>query len=61
MKKEFTKNWKTTVMGLTLAVLMAWQGIDLEDPFSPKSIFTIIVSGGIGALGYLMKDDILKK
>ena len=61
MNKKLTTNYKTTILGLVLAVLMSWQNLDLDNPFSPKSIFTLIVSGGVAALGFLLKDDILKK
>ena len=59
MNKKLTTNYKTTILGLVLAVLMSWQNLDLDHPFSPKSIFTLIVSGGVAALGFLLKDDIL--
>lgn len=55
------KNWKTTLMGATLAVLTAWSTISLEEELTPKTILMLIISGGIAALGYLMNDDILKK
>ena len=59
MNKKLTTNYKTTILGLVLAVLMSWQNLDLDHPFSAKSIFTLIVSGGVAALGFLLKDDIL--
>ena len=54
------KNWKTTLMGATLAVLTAWSTISLEEQLTPKTIMMLVISGGIAALGYLMNDDILK-
>jgi VIT1/CCC1 family predicted Fe2+/Mn2+ transporter len=54
------KNWKTTLMGATLAVLTAWSTISLEEEMTPKTIMMLVISGGIAALGYLMNDDILK-
>jgi hypothetical protein len=54
------KNWKTTLMGATLAVLTAWSTISLEEQLTPKTILMLVISGGIAALGYLMNDDILK-
>jgi VIT1/CCC1 family predicted Fe2+/Mn2+ transporter len=54
------KNWKTTLMGATLAVLTAWSTISLEEELTPKTILMLVISGGIAALGYLMNDDILK-
>lgn len=58
MKKS---NWKTTLLGILFALFTAWGGLDLDNPFSPKSIFTLVISGGMAICGYLMKDDILKK
>ena len=55
------KNWKTTLMGATLAVLTAWSTISIEEQLTPKTIMMLIISGGIAAIGYLMKDNILKK
>lgn len=55
------KNWKTTLMGATLAVLTAWSTISLEEQLTPKTIMMLIISGGIAAIGYLMNDNILKK
>lgn len=55
------KNWKTTLMGATLAVLTAWSTISIEEQLTPKTIMMLIISGGIAALGYLMNDNILKK
>jgi len=55
------KDWKTTLMGATLAVLTAWSTISLEEELTPKTILMLIISGGIAALGYLMNDDIFKK
>ena len=55
------KNWKTTLMGATLAVLTAWSTISLEEELTPKTILMLIISGGIAAIGYLMNDNILKK
>lgn len=60
MNKNITTNWKTTILGLLLAILMSWSTMDLDNPFSPKSIFSLIVSGGVAALGFLLKDDVLK-
>lgn len=54
------KNWKTTLMGATLAVLTAWSTISLEEQLTPKTIMMLVISGGIAALGYLMNDNILK-
>jgi VIT1/CCC1 family predicted Fe2+/Mn2+ transporter len=54
------KNWKTTLMGVALAVLTAWSTISLEEELTPKTILMLVISGGIAALGYLMNDDILK-
>jgi VIT1/CCC1 family predicted Fe2+/Mn2+ transporter len=54
------KNWKTTLMGVALAVLTAWSTISLEEEMTPKTIMMLVISGGIAALGYLMNDDILK-
>jgi VIT1/CCC1 family predicted Fe2+/Mn2+ transporter len=54
------KNWKTTLMGATLAVLTAWSTISIEEQLTPKTIMMLVISGGIAALGYLMNDDILK-
>lgn len=54
------KNWKTTLMGATLAVLTAWSTISIEEQLTPKTILMLVISGGIAALGYLMNDDILK-
>lgn len=54
------KNWKTTLMGATLAVLTAWSTISLEEELTPKTILMLVISGGIAALGYLMNDNILK-
>jgi len=54
------KNWKTTLMGATLAVLTAWSTISLEEQLTPKTILMLVISGGIAALGYLMNDNILK-
>ncbi len=55
------KDWKTTLMGATLAVLTAWSTISLEEQLTPKTILMLVISGGIAALGYLMNDDIFKK
>ena len=55
------KNWKTTLMGATLAVLTAWSTISIEEQLTPKTIMMLIISGGIAAIGYLMNDNILKK
>jgi len=55
------KDWKTTLMGATLAVLTAWSTISLEEELTPKTILMLVISGGIAALGYLMNDDIFKK
>jgi hypothetical protein len=54
------KNWKTTLMGVALAVLTAWSTISLEEELTPKTIMMLVISGGIAALGYLMNDNILK-
>ena len=50
------KNWKTTLMGATLAVLTAWSTISIEEQLTPKTIMMLIISGGIAALGYLYVD-----
>jgi len=55
------KDWKTTTIGILLALFTAWMGLDLDNPFSPKSIFTLVVSGGVAVFGYLSKDSMLKK
>lgn len=55
------KHYKTTILGVILAVLQAWATADFEHLESPKTIFSLVISGGIGALGFLLKDDILKK
>jgi hypothetical protein len=53
------KNYKTTILGALLAVLQVWATADFEHLNSPKTIFSLLVSGGIALLGFLLKDDIL--
>lgn len=55
------KNYKTTILGALLAVLSAWLTADFEHLDSPKTIFSLVVSGGVALIGFLMKDDVLKK
>jgi len=55
------KNYKTTILGCLLAVLQAWATADLEHLGSPKTIFSLVISGGIALIGFLMKDDVLKR
>jgi len=59
MNKKLTTNYKTTILGITLAILMSWQNLDIDHPFSPKSIFSLTVSAAVATLGFLLKDDIL--
>lgn len=59
MNKKLKTNYKTTIIGFSLAILMSWQNLEIDHPFSPKSIFSIIVSTGVAGLGFLLKDDIL--
>ena len=47
MNKKLTTNYKTTILGITLAILMSWQNLDIEHPFSPKSIFSLTVSAAV--------------
>lgn len=55
------KHYKTTILGAILAVLQVWATADLEHLESPKTIFSLVVSGGIALIGVLMKDDVLKR
>ena len=55
------KHYRTTILGAILAVLQVWATADLENLGSPKTIFSLVVSGGIALLGFLMKDDVLKR
>lgn len=55
------KNYKTTILGAILAVLQVWAVADLEHLESPKTIFSLVISGGIALLGFLLSDDVLKR
>lgn len=55
------KNYKTTILGALLAVLQVLATADLDNLTSQKTIFSLIVSSGIALIGYLMKDDIIKR
>lgn len=58
--KKQKDNWKTTVLGFSFAILTAWTGIDLTQPFSPQSVFSLAVATLLAVVGYLMEDSALK-
>lgn len=55
------KHYKTTILGILLAVFQAWLTVDFEHLWSPKTIFHLVISAGIAIIGVLLKDDVLKR
>lgn len=51
------KNYKTTIIGLSLAILMSTQTILSDDFNIKKDWLKLVIAGLIGALGWMANDS----
>lgn len=55
------KNWKTTLSGLVLAILIAIQPLTTNEGFDiKKDWLQFLIAGAIACLGYFSKDHTIE-